>query len=94
MKLRESVAKKELPPEVRAKAEKELGRLSAMPPMSPEVGIILTYLDWILNLPWLDESEDNMDVRHAADVLASDHYGLEKAKDRILGIHRRQANRG
>ncbi|PID87082.1 MAG: endopeptidase La [Chloroflexi bacterium] len=82
--LRESVAQKELPPEVRAKAEKELGRLSAMPPMSPEVGIILTYLDWVLNLPWLEESEDNMDVRHAADVLASDHYGLEKAKDRIL----------
>ena len=51
-----------------------------MPPMSPEVGIILTYLDWILNLPWLEESEDNMDVRHAADVLASDHYGLEKQK--------------
>ncbi len=82
--LRESVAQKELPPEVRAKAEKELGRLSAMPPMSPEVGIILTYLDWILNLPWLEESEDNMDVRHAANVLASDHFGLEKAKDRIL----------
>jgi ATP-dependent Lon protease len=82
--LRESVAKKELPLEVRAKAEKELGRLSAMPPMSPEVGIILTYLDWILNLPWLDESEDNMDVLHASQVLASDHYGLEKAKDRIL----------
>lgn len=82
--LRESVAAKEMPPEVRAKAEKELGRLSAMPPMSPEVGIILTYLDWILNLPWMDQSEDNMDVVHAAKVLASDHYGLEKAKDRIL----------
>jgi ATP-dependent Lon protease len=82
--LRESVAKKDMPPEVRAKAEKELGRLSAMPPMSPEVGIILTYLDWILNLPWMDESKDNMDVRHASKVLASDHYGLEKAKDRIL----------
>lgn len=82
--LRESVAKKEMPPEVRAKAEKELARLSAMPPMSPEVGIILTYLDWVLNLPWMDQSEDNMDVLHASEVLASDHFGLEKAKDRIL----------
>ncbi len=82
--MRESVAAKNLPPEARARAEKELSRLSAMPPMSPEVGIILTYLDWILNLPWLDESEDNLDVLNAAEVLASDHYGLEKAKDRIL----------
>jgi ATP-dependent Lon protease len=82
--LRDSVAAKEMPPAVRAKAEKELGRLSAMPPTSPEVGIILTYLDWILNLPWMDESEDSMDVLRAAEVLASDHYGLEKAKDRIL----------
>ena len=82
--LRESVAAKDLPPDVRAKAEKELSRLSAMPPMSPEVGIILTYLDWILNLPWMNESEDNLDVIQAAEVLASDHYGLGKAKDRIL----------
>ncbi|MFO7683874.1 MAG: endopeptidase La [Chloroflexota bacterium] len=82
--VRQSVAAKNLPPDVRAKAEKELSRLNAMPPMSPEVGIILTYLDWILNLPWMDESEDNLDVLHAAEVLASDHYGLEKVKDRIL----------
>ncbi len=82
--LRESVAAKELPPDVRAKAEKELSRLNAMPPMSPEVGIILTYLDWVLNLPWMNESEDNLDVIQAAEVLASDHYGLGKAKDRIL----------
>ncbi|MBP6806569.1 MAG: endopeptidase La, partial [Chloroflexi bacterium] len=82
--LREAVAKKELQPDVRAKTEKELSRLAAMPPMSPEVGIILTYLDWILNLPWLDESEDNLDVRHAAKVLENDHFGLEKAKERIL----------
>ena len=82
--LRESVAAKDLPPDVRAKAEKELSRLNAMPPMSPEVGIILTYLDWILNLPWMNESEDNLDVIQAAEVLAADHYGLGKAKDRIL----------
>ena len=82
--LRESVAKKEMPDEVRAKVEKELSRLNAMPPMSPEVGIILTYLDWVLNLPWVEESNDKLDVLHAAKVLDDDHFGLEKAKERIL----------
>jgi ATP-dependent Lon protease len=82
--LRESVEKKELPPEARAKVEKELARLASMPPMAPEIGIIRTYLDWILELPWLEKSDDNLDVRHAAKVLAADHYGLEKAKERIL----------
>jgi len=52
--------------------------------MAPEVGIIRTYVDWILELPWLDASEDNLDVRHAARVLERDHYGLKKAKERIL----------
>jgi ATP-dependent Lon protease len=82
--LREAVTRKKLPAEVRAKAEKELARLGAMPPMSPEVGIIQTYIDWILDLPWLEESEDNLDVAHAAEVLDADHYGLDKVKERIL----------
>ncbi len=55
-----------------------------MPPMSPEIGIIRTYIDWILDLPWVEESADNLDVVNAAAVLDSDHYGLEKIKDRIL----------
>lgn len=82
--LRESVDQKPLPESVRAKTEKELARLAAMPPMSPEIGIIRTYIDWILDLPWLEESDDNLDVVHAASVLDEDHYGLEKIKDRIL----------
>ena len=82
--LREAIVKKVLPDAVRAKAEKEVARLGAMPPMSPEVGIIRTYLDWIVDLPWLEKSEDNLDVTHAAKVLAADHYGLDKVKDRIL----------
>ena len=82
--LREAVAKKNLPEGVRAKTEKELARLNAMPPMSPEIGIIRTYIDWILDLPWLEESADNMDVANAAAVLDADHYGLERVKDRIL----------
>jgi len=82
--LREAVARKSLPEGVRAKTEKELSRLAAMPPMSPEIGIIRTYIDWILDLPWVEESPDNLDVANAAAVLDADHYGLEKIKDRIL----------
>jgi ATP-dependent Lon protease len=82
--LRESFEKKELPVEARAKVEKELARLASMPPMAPEIGIIRTYLDWILELPWLEKSDDNLDVSRAAKGLAADHYGLEKAKERIL----------
>lgn len=82
--LREAITKKELPEMARAKVEKEIARLGAMPPMSPEVGIIRTYIDWILDLPWLEKSQDNLDVAHASEVLEADHYGLEKAKERIL----------
>ena len=82
--LREAVTKKNLPEGVRAKTEKELARLNAMPPMSPEIGIIRTYIDWILDLPWVEESADNLDVANAAAVLDADHYGLERVKDRIL----------
>ncbi len=82
--LRESVGKKELPDAARARVDKEIARLSAMPPMSPEVGIIRSYIDWILNLPWAETTVDNLDVGNAADVLNNDHYGLEKVKDRIL----------
>ena len=63
---------------------KEVERLGQMPPMSPEVGIIRTYIEWILELPWTHATEDNLDVRHAADVLERDHYGLPRAKERIL----------
>ena len=79
-----AIEKKPLPADARAKVDKELARLKAMPPMSPEVGIIRTYIDWIMGLPWLDESEDNLDVSHAEAVLEEDHYGLEKVKERIL----------
>ena len=82
--MRELAAAKPLPDAVRAKMDKEIARLGAMPPMSPEVGIIRTYIDWVLSLPWLETSEDNLDVGHAAEVLDNDHYGLEKVKDRIL----------
>ncbi|MEZ0397178.1 MAG: endopeptidase La [Anaerolineales bacterium] len=82
--LRKRIEEAALPEAARTTALKELERLNQMPPMAPEVGIIRTYIDWILDLPWLVYTEDNLDVRHAAQVLERDHYGLKKAKDRIL----------
>jgi ATP-dependent Lon protease len=82
--LRDALEAKELPEEPRDKAEREIARLASMPPMSPEVGIIRTYLDWIMELPWTEKSEENLDVANAAEVLENDHYGLEEAKERIL----------
>jgi ATP-dependent Lon protease len=82
--LRGRVEQKEMAGEAKDKALKELGRLAMIPPMSPEVGIIRTYLDWLLDLPWLGQSDDNRDLVHAARVLDAEHFGLPKAKERIL----------
>jgi len=73
-----------LPAEAKAVALKELDRLNQMPPMAPEVGIIRTYIDWIVDLPWANSTPDNLDVKNAAKTLERDHYGLKKAKERIL----------
>jgi ATP-dependent Lon protease len=73
-----------LPDEVRKVALKEVERLNQMPPMAPEVGIIRTYVDWILDLPWNNLTADNLDVKNAAKTLERDHFGLKKAKERIL----------
>ncbi len=82
--LNERIDDKELPEEVLSQAIRELQRLQQMPPMAPEVGIIRTYLDWLLDLPWKEASQDNLDVIHAKEVLEREHYGLQKAKDRII----------
>lgn len=82
--LRKKVEGINLPEEVMLRALKEIDRLNQMPPMSPEVGIIRTYIDWILDLPWTTTTEDNLDVHHAAEILEQYHYGLPRAKDRIL----------
>jgi len=82
--LRKRVEGISLPEEVMLRALKEIDRLNQMPPMSPEVGIIRTYIDWILDLPWMNATEDNLNVPHAAEILETYHYGLPRAKDRIL----------
>jgi len=82
--LSEQLNERDLPEEVKTQTSRELQRLQQMPPMAPEVGIIRTYLDWLLELPWKESSEDNLDVIHADEVLEKDHYGLKKAKDRII----------
>jgi ATP-dependent Lon protease len=82
--LKQKVETAELPDEPKFVALKEIERLTQMPPMAPEVGIIRTYIDWIVDLPWTKRSDDNLDVKHAARILERDHYGLKKAKERIL----------
>ncbi|PWH17460.1 MAG: endopeptidase La [Anaerolineae bacterium] len=82
--LRQKVEQAKLPDEARKTALREIERLNQMPPMAPEVGIIRSYVEWILDLPWSIYTEDNLDVTHAAKILDRDHYGLQKAKDRIL----------
>ncbi len=73
-----------LPEEAELRALKEVSRLTQMPPVSPEVGIIRSYIDWILELPWDKPTNDNLDVNNAAQTLENFHYGLPKAKERIL----------
>jgi ATP-dependent Lon protease len=82
--LRERIEKKEMSVDARSAALKEVDRLAQMPAMAPEVGIIRTYLDWILELPWTVMTEDNLDVAHAGKILNQNHFGLKDAKDRIL----------
>ena len=83
--LRERIEASAMPEKVKARANKELGRLSAMPPMAPETNIVRTYLDWLLDLPWgAPEISDDIDIAQAEAVLDAHHYGLKKAKERIL----------
>ena len=82
--LREKVEEANMPEEVKERALKEVDRMSRIPTASPEVGVIRTYVDWLVALPWDKSSEDNLDIKQAAVVLDEDHYGLEKIKERIL----------
>lgn len=82
--LRQKIEALGLSPEVRKEIDRELNRLSRMHPDSAEAAVIRTYLTWVTDLPWNQRSEDNLNIEEAAQILESDHYGLEKVKDRVL----------
>jgi ATP-dependent Lon protease len=73
-----------LPEEAEKMARRELDRLSRLPTAAAEYGVIRTYLDWLVSLPWSVYTQDNLDIRHAREVLDQDHHGLEDVKERIL----------
>ncbi|HEY2219478.1 MAG TPA: endopeptidase La [Gaiellaceae bacterium] len=82
--LRERLEALELPEDARKAAERELSRLERLPAAAAEYGVIRSYLEWILTLPWGSFTEDNLDLDHARAVLDEDHFDLEKVKDRII----------
>lgn len=81
---RKKIEELEIPEEAEKEARRELDRLSKLPPIAAEYSIIRTYLDWLTSLPWNAQTEDNLDIAHARQVLDEDHYDLAKVKERIL----------
>lgn len=81
--LSEQLKAKHMPAEVEEKALKELARTDKMPPSSPEYTVIRNYLDWLIDLPWTEETQDTESLSDAQKILDEDHYGLEKVKTRI-----------
>ncbi len=81
---RETMQKSKMPTEARREAERELDRLSKLPPAAAEYGVIKTYLDWLTALPWDKSTEAPLDISLARKVLDEDHYDLEKIKERLL----------
>jgi ATP-dependent Lon protease len=82
--LRERANAIELPEDARKAVDRELTRLEKLPPAAAEYGVIRTYLEWILSLPWDSMTEDNLDLERARKILDEDHYDLDKVKERIL----------
>ena len=82
--LRERIEAAELPEHAQKAADRELTRLERLPSAAAEYGVIRTYLEWLVELPWSKTTTDDLDIGHAREVLDADHYDLEKVKDRIL----------
>ena len=94
---RKKIADANMPEGARAEAERELGRLEAMPEQSPEYGWIRTYLDWMTEIPWDVRTEDNLEIDSARAILDEDHTGLSDVKDRIveyLAVRKLRQERG
>jgi ATP-dependent Lon protease len=82
--LRKRLAEKPLPIEVAAKVRKEIDRLERTPTQSAEISVIRAYIDWVLDLPWTERSEDDFNIERTRHILDEDHYGLESIKERII----------
>jgi len=82
--LREKVKEAKMPEEVDSVANKELDRMSRTSPNSAEHGVIRTYVEWLIDVPWSKRTKDNMNIKNAEKILDEDHYGLEKVKKRVL----------
>ena len=82
--LRARIEKAAMPPDVRKEADRELERLSRIPPQAAEYTVARTYLEWLCDMPWSIITEDQLDLKHVRAVLDEDHYGLDRIKERIL----------
>ena len=82
--LEDKIKAANMPEESEKVAMKELDRLSRIPTQSPEYNVSRTYIDWLVDLPWSDSTEDRIDLKEAMKILDEDHYGLEKVKERII----------
>ena len=81
---RQKIEDAKMPEEAAKQAKRELERLSHLPTAAAEYGVIRTYLDWLVSVPWSKGTNDNLDIRHARKILDKDHFGLEDVKERIL----------
>ncbi len=81
---RQKIEKAKMPEEAEKQARREVDRLSRLPTAAAEYGVIRTYLDWLVTLPWTQNTTDNLDIAHARQILDQDHYGLQDVKERIL----------
>jgi ATP-dependent Lon protease len=81
---RQKIEAAKMPEEADKMSRRELDRMSRLPTAAAEYGVIRTYLDWLVSVPWSVITEDNLDITHAREVLDQDHYGLEDVKERIL----------
>ncbi len=82
--MEDRLAKKDMPEEAREKTAKEIKKLKSMSPMSAEAAVVRNYIDWMLNLPWREYSQDDNSVEHARQILEDEHYGLKDVKERII----------